>query len=238
MALERKLHALVALRPDVAVVAECANSAVPGSLFGAAPSRCWIGDSKHKGLAVIGFGGYAVSLASDTYRPEFKYFLPVHVSGPSCFNLLAVWSFNYRRPGGGRTSRGDAEPPMARTLAHYREFLRSTPCVVAGDFNDNVRWDRPNKRASHAETVATLGRSGLVSAYHHARSVEQGAEPEPTLYWRDRVKDRFTYHIDYCFLPADWVPLLQGVTVGSYEDWIGYSDHAPLVVDVAVPSPG
>lgn len=236
MALGPKLPVLAALRPDVAVVTECAEAHAGGDLFASQPSRCWVGDSRHKGLAVLGFGDYTVAADPAGHCPDSKYFLPVRVRGPVCFNLLAVWAFHYRLPGGGRARKeAGGESPMQRALSHYREFLVSGPSVVAGDFNDNVRWDRPNKPAKHAETVARLAGMGLASAYHHSRSVEQGAEPEPTLYWRDRAKDRFTYHIDYCFIPDEWTPLLRGVTVGVYEDWISYSDHVPLAVDVAVP---
>ena len=60
------------------------------------------------------------------------------------------------------------------------------------------------------------------------------AETEPTLYWRDRLKDGPTYHIDYVFLPRDWAAGVREMTLGSFEDWCGarLSDHVPLVVDV------
>jgi exodeoxyribonuclease-3 len=75
-----------------------------------------------------------------------------------------------------------------------------------------------------------------VSAYHLAHGEEQGSETIPTLYWRDRRKDGPTYHIDYVFVPAAWMPRMREVRVGTFDDWcgVGLSDHAPIVVDIDV----
>jgi hypothetical protein len=89
---------------------------------------------------------------------------------------------------------------------------------------------------NHAAAVADLHRLGLVSAYHVARGVAQGAEPEPTLYWRDRRRDGPVYHIDYCFVPRRWTARLAQVVVGGFDAWVGsgLSDHVPLIVEVAL----
>ena len=75
---------------------------------------------------------------------------------------------------------------------------------------------------------------GLASAYHDNRGVAQGGESEPTHYWRDRTKDGPTYHIDYVFVPRQWLPRVRSVEVGGFEDWCGagLSDHVPIVVDL------
>ena len=67
---------------------------------------------------------------------------------------------------------------------------------------------------------------------HAAR--RRGRESAPTLYWRDRLKDGPTYHIDYIFLPQAWTARLRHVEVGSFEDWCGarLSDHVPVVADL------
>jgi endonuclease/exonuclease/phosphatase family metal-dependent hydrolase len=40
------------------------------------------------------------------------------------------------------------------------------------------------------------------------------------------------YHLDYCFLSRDLLERVTDVRVGEYEDWIGLSDHMPLIVDL------
>jgi exodeoxyribonuclease III len=116
----------------------------------------------------------------------------------------------------------------------YQQFIKESPTVIAGDFNDNVRWDRPTKRNNHGVDVSELTDLGLRSAYHYARAVEQGFEPEPTIYWRNRKIDGPRYHIDYCFVPEKWTKSISAVTVGLFEDWVGVrlSDHVPLIVDI------
>ena len=231
MALHRKLAALLQLRPDVAVIPECADvKAVRQKTPLLVPeSALWAGRNPHKGLAVFEFGDYSVEL-DDSYHPENKIIAPVRVAGPVSFNLLAIWSDNDRNEAG----RNKREGPVLRALKSSKEFCTEGPLVVAGDFNNHVRWDEAGKPNNQANIVAALESIGLVSAYHFDRNVGQGEEPEPTHYWRDRKKQGPTYHIDYIFLPRQWAENMREMTVGSFEDWCGsgLSDHVPLVVEV------
>lgn len=234
MALHRKLAALLALRPDVAVIAECASpERLQDKLADALPGApVWIGANRDKGLAVFAFNGYRAALAAG-YRRSVRFVAPVRIEGPFALNLLAVWAQNFSD--GIRRKRQPGPLRLALTR-DYRDFLADGPAIVAGDFNNNIFWDRPGYLINHAHTVELLARCGLVSAYHHARGEAQGAETEPTHYWRDRRKDGPTYHIDYVFLPRAWTTGLREMSVGSFEDWCGagLSDHVPLVVDIAL----
>ena len=85
--------------------------------------------------------------------------------------------------------------------------------------------------------MLAIHRRGSVSiAYHTLRGEPQGQESVPTLYWRDRKKDGPTYHIDYVFLPAQWLGRVREMAIGTFEDWCGsgLSDHVPIVVDINV----
>lgn len=236
MALHRKLPALLALRPDVAVISECASPArlkqklPPGALD---CDPIWIGTNRDKGLAVLVFNGYRAALVDDAYRKSLRFIAPVRIEGPAAFNLLAVWAQNFSD---GIRRKRQPGPLRLSLTRHHREFLCDGPAVVAGDFNNNIYWDRPGYLINHEHTVALLARYGLASAYHHARGESQGAETEPTHYWRDRKKDGPTYHIDYVFMPRGWVGRLREMSVGRFEDWCGngLSDHVPLVVDVVL----
>ncbi len=230
MALHRKLDAVRRLDPDIAVIPECAapeQLQARGLAASAAP--VWVGQNPHKGLAVFAFNGYALRRA-EPFHPTLRHLAPVHVDGPLPFNLLAVWAQN----ASAGPVRKHRLGPLRRGLAHYRAFLSGGPAVVAGDFNNNVIWDRPGWRGNHAAAVAILARLGLVSAYHQARGEAPGRETAPTLYWRDRRQDGPTYHIDYVFLPRAWDGRY-AVTVGSFEAWCGsgLSDHVPIIVDVS-----
>jgi len=232
MALHRKAEALMALRPDVAVISEVAH---PERLRARAPcdwieaEPVWVGRNHNKGLAVFAFNGYRAALAAD-HAPRLHYIAPVHIDGPLVFNLLAVWAQNASAGGTRKRQQG----PLRRSLTMHRAFLSQRPAVVAGDWNSNLIWDKPGWRSNHMTKVDILERMGLVSAYHALSGEAEGAETVPTHYWRDRRKDGPTYHIDYVFLPQDWLSGISHFSVGTFEDWCGngLSDHVPIVVDV------
>ena len=70
-----------------------------------------------------------------------------------------------------------------------------------------------------------------ISAYHAHRDEAQGAEATPTFYMNRRAEKPF--HLDYVFLPNAWRERVRAVEVGSPADWLGMSDHMPILVDVA-----
>lgn len=232
MALDRKIDALLALKPDVAIVAECAE---PERLrFRRRPDwlegdPVWIGRNPSKGLAVFAFNGLRAHL-SDAYHPRYRYVAPVHFSGPFDCHLLAVWAQNFS---GGITRKGQTGP-LRLALRRYRDFVAARHTILAGDLNHNVIWDKPGWRNNHSDTVEMLAGYGLHSAYHAFHREAPGKESRPTLYWRDRRKDGPTYHIDYVFLPEPWLAKVSDLSIGTFEDWCGagYSDHVPVVVDL------
>jgi exodeoxyribonuclease III len=223
-----KAGALASLAPDVAIIGECAEPAVVlGKAPGFRPSAAlWAGEPGKKGLAAFAFGAYRLEPVGDVDRAA-TWALPARVAGPHRFNLLGVWANH-----GKRLPRiAEAGPGLAAIRA-CRALLADRAAIVAGDFNNHVRWDRPRKANNHAIAVAELAALGLVSAYHAFHGLGQGAERHPTLYWRDRAEGGPTYHIDYAFLPGSAVAHLADVSVGSFADWVatGLSDHVPLIV--------
>lgn len=232
MALHRKAEALLALRPDIAVIAECAEPARLRQRSGAEwieADPVWVGDRPNKGLGVFCFNGWRATLDA-AHSPRLRHIAPVRIDGPARLNLLAVWAQNFS---GGVTRKGQIGP-LRRALRRYDAFLRAAPSIVAGDFNNNRFWDKPGWRNNHMPAVAALARLGLVSVYHARTGEAQGEESAPTHYWRDRRKDGPTYHIDYVFAPEAWLDRTRGFEVGAFEEWCGngLSDHAPLVLDV------
>ena len=232
MAMHRKLEALRWLAPDVAVLSECARPdivAERAGLAGLGADSIWTGTNRHKGLAVLGFNGYRVAL-DPRYKASHRYVAPVQVSGQRRFNLLAVWAQNFS----AGVTRKRQPGPLRLALRRYRAFLTEAPSVVAGDFNNNLIWDKPGWLMNFSHTTETLAALGLASAYHHATGEAFGEESTPTIYWRDRTKDGPAYHIDYVFAPHLWLRKTRNIEVGRFEDWCGakLSDHVPLTVDL------
>ena len=69
-----------------------------------------------------------------------------------------------------------------------------------------------------------------MSAYHEWNAEAHGREKTPTYYflWKE---DR-PYHIDYCFVPRNWLPRVRHVEIGSFDAWKSHSDHRPLLVEI------
>ena len=211
-----KLALLAHLSPDIAVVPECARPAVDD------PACLWFGDNPRQGLAITASRSYRITPAESRNSPRFT--VPIQVSGPVPFLLLAVWSktdLHYRYV-----------KAVIRAVELYRDLIVAQPTVIVGDFNSNTIWDFKRVQ-NHSALVRSLEELGLVSAYHHFYGEAHGAESRPTLHLlRQKAKP---YHIDYCFIPNAWLPFLRSVEVGSYDDWHRASDHQPLTIDLALP---
>jgi endonuclease/exonuclease/phosphatase family metal-dependent hydrolase len=67
--------------------------------------------------------------------------------------------------------------------------------------------------------------------YHHATGDAQGQECQPTFFLQR--KEEKPYHIDYVFAHEERLMSLDiGAKIGCRSDWIDFSDHMPLVVDL------
>jgi endonuclease/exonuclease/phosphatase family metal-dependent hydrolase len=109
--------------------------------------------------------------------------------------------------------------------------------VLLGDLNSSAAWDAQRGRTEHKCFEAQLCQEyGLVSAYHAATGENLAEESQPTHYWR--WSEQAPFHLDYCYLPEGWLPGLEGVFVGGYQEWADASDHRPLVVDVNLAKAG
>ena len=119
MAFHKKYTQLLALRPDIAIIPECAS---PELLALRAPefapsSSIWIGRNRHKGLGVFTFGAFHGEL-SPIYENDIPFIAPVRIQGPTSFSLLGVWACHnspqYRAK----------HDPLKRALAAYRAFIK------------------------------------------------------------------------------------------------------------------
>ena len=240
MAVHRKLDTVLQrLRPDVLVLSECAAEATLAAKYpGPAPwtSMAWAGKvpappkNPDNGLAVMTFGEYRIQ-ATRPVEPMMEWVVLADIVGPLSFSLIAVWAMNHRASNIKAFPQSNPQPAAALNT-YWTE--QSGPTILAGDFNHNVSWDPGMPYAKqHARTLDAAERAGLVSAYHRHTGQAQGAEAAATLYWRGAGAK--TFHIDYAFIPDQWLPRLENVTVGSKQDWIdsGLSDHVPLVMDLA-----
>ena len=203
MALHRKFEAMLRLKPDIAVICECADPSACRPL----PGRRTLAPMR-SGSATIATRASRCSPSTATRcgwpnpsHSTLRHVAPVHVTGPVECNLLAVWAQN---GSGGVSRKHQLGPAAARAhqipgvpggATEHRRRRFQQQCLLA----PTRLAHQPRQRGRRLE------RLGLASAYHVVRGEQQGEETVPTLYWRDRKKDGPTYHIDYVFVPTRWL---------------------------------
>ena len=215
--LATKLAAAGRLRADILVLPEAPR--MPDG-----PTAAWIGENPRRGLAVVVRPPWQVAQLDVGPVKLPRYFLPVRVTGPETFTLWGVWACAF---GTDRYVRA-----THRALDECQAHLRRHAPLLLGDFNSHSRWDHehPPDR-SHSALVGRLGALGYVSAFHHQRGRPHGREGHATFYeYRHRDKP---YHLDYAFVPPHLVPRLRRVHLGQHRTWSAWSDHMPLVLELA-----
>ena len=226
MALPKKFDRLLALRPDVAVVQECA-SPVRDAARGWRPPCTdydWIGFNPDKGVGMFTFGNLRIS-RHRAYSDAFSLYLPAQIYGRCRLNLLGVWMADARKMPVGSTN----DPRVA--LRHYRRFLTAAPAVVAGDFNllpqqMSQRSDRSPVGYSVIERLARVGLRNADSIPLRG-AVDNGLRR--TLYHQRRFGRGFV--VDYLFIPRREAPRLTAFEVCDPHDWLPWSDHVPLIAE-------
>jgi endonuclease/exonuclease/phosphatase family metal-dependent hydrolase len=135
------------------------------------------------------------------------------------FQIMAVWT--------SVSASGKQDyRQLHDVLDHHDGWIRQWPTIVLGDFNQSARY----KGDGWTTLQKLMDGLGLVSAFHSHFGEDFGQETRATHYHQLRQDKPF--HLDYCFLPRDWARYIAHVSVGTYDEWNGISDHVPLIVDI------
>jgi hypothetical protein len=248
---ELKADAAFAYSPDVAIIQECSeqDARVAAEAYGY--TAFWFGNTRlnashaedkptlrrragrlttgtraTRGLAVFCRAPWSADLIAE---PDHRWIVPLRLrhaaSGTaSLFTLIAVWSW---------VARNDVTAYVDRVrlaLASHAEWFDEGAVVLAGDLNSQGAWDRLTGDG-HSKLVRTLARKGMVSVYHHRHAEAHGEEAHATFHlYRHDLRPA---HLDYIFLPTEWLPGLRYFEIGGRE-WLRYSDHLPLFAEVAI----
>lgn len=225
-------HAFAAaLSPDILIVPECEKlSGLTQPIDSPIIRSCeWFGTNSRKGLAVISYGDYVLKV-HPSYDPRHQWIVPLSISGPTTFDLFAVWTLPLGNHG-GRYVR-----PLFEAFETYKSVINLSEVVWAGDFNSSFLFDTPSRRYKFRDFVALLNQYGVHSLYHHQRKCGHGEEPEETFYLHHHA-DR-GHHIDYVFASDAFHSHGLSVSIGSHSEWSKRSDHVPLVCDIVGVSAG
>ena len=127
----KKASLLDELAPDIAVLQECARPTTE-------TDQClWFGDDPRSGVAVFAKGPYRIR-GSPPVTEVPPYCIPVEVTGPTNFLLIAVWA---KRP---------HVEAVVRAVELYRGLFGQYRVVLIGDLNSNTIWDK-----NHPSTQTT-----------------------------------------------------------------------------------
>ena len=212
------------LKPDILVIPECEDvKEINFDLFSSQISDSyWIGDNKSKGLGVFTFNDFKIKLY-DGYNDKYKHILPLIISNDTeSYHLIGCWT--KKNDGGLRYIQN-----LGYSLKEYDSFIDNNNVIICGDLNSNKIWDKTSEYPNHSDTVGILFKKNIFSSYHNFYNEEQGEETIPT-YFHYHQKER-PFHIDYCFLSEKLSNNLKKVEIGSYEDWMKFSDHVPFIVE-------
>ena len=223
MAFRKKAEFILAEQPDILIVPECENKErLDFGLYAKQPNDIfWYGDLPTKGIGVFAYGDFKIKLLT-THNPDFKYILPLFVyNDKTSYSVFAVWT---QKP----ANNDNYTEQIWNAVQYYSDLLDGENIIIAGDFNTNTIFDKPNRIANHSNLVDFLKSKDILSTYHHFHNQIQGQEKDSTLFMQ-RKKDR-PFHIDFCFTSSNLTDKLINVEIGKYEDWTKHSDHKPLMV--------
>jgi exodeoxyribonuclease-3 len=225
MAFRKKAELLLKRQPDIVIVPECEHP----DKFNAQPAMVkpkqslWFGDNPHKGLGVFSYSGYQFRLLKK-YDPALRFVVPIRVTGKDIqFTLFAIWANN------PADKQGRYVEQVWKAVNYYKDELKKSPCILAGDFNSNTIWDKEHKEKGHSNVVSLLKEKNILSVYHLHHHQEQGKEKDPTFHlYKQRARP---YHLDYCFASKEFTQRIKSVEIGKHKQWTKHSDHLPVIVE-------
>ncbi len=219
-----KFQSLLSFKADVWIIQESESPEylAEKKIVIPAEKHFWHGDRSCKGLSIFTFNGYGTETAP-FFAPEFKYALPVIITGPSGhkFLLTGVWASVVKD-----NHDWDYIGQMCAFMNRYHGHFNAHS-IMAGDLNSNMLWNSYYKKEhNYARFLELMENAGLVSVYHALTGLPQGQEKVPTSYYhRDPARG---FHIDYVFMSRPEISTLKSFEI-SGKEWLERSDHVPLV---------
>jgi len=219
----KKIDKILELDPDIAVIQECESlERLRSSCRDKIPSKSfWFSESdKNKGVGIFFHSEFGIF--SMEHYSFIEFVIPMKIKKDFEFYLFSVWAMAPKEKGKTYTFQ------IERALKRYKDILANNHSIFIGDFN-SPHIEKPVEKTEFM-VVDEFEKLGIFSAYHKFHKKEYGEHSHHTFYW-NKKKD-FTHMLDYCFASKAIIDGVRNVEVGTYEDWIEFSDHCPLVVDI------
>jgi hypothetical protein len=97
--ISRKDKEYFTIPPDLMVIPECESTEkwTKDGYINEVNQFLWFGDLPSKGIGIFSMNGdYSLALHPD-YKSEYRYIIPIQVSGKEEFILFAVWAQNTKQ---------------------------------------------------------------------------------------------------------------------------------------------
>lgn len=203
--------------PDICFIQECEKL---NSDYFPNYKYFWTGRNEKKGLGILTRNDNF--FIDESHDKNLINFLPIKSEK---IKLLGVWAYNHRASRFGSEVSGNT----IDAIKFYKAWLgvNNKKCIVAGDFNNSVIWDKKGNNNNFKNINDHLKDLGFVSNYHHLKKEPFGKESSATLFHTKNESKR--YHIDYIY-SKNLKPM--ELEVGPYSEWISYSDHSPVIVRI------
>ncbi len=223
-AFRKKFPLVASYTPDLAVIQECEQlERIPWKKGPPPTTSLWFGEKPTRGLGIFSWTGLAFQ-ALDEYDRSIRYCIPLQVTAPYRFQLIAVWAME------DKDDRHSYSGQVYQAIGQYRAFIQAADTLVIGDYNSSQRTTPKTRIGTHATLTLDLHDLWLISAYHHFYLERQGQEKRGT-FFHGRKIDR-SAHLDYVYLPTRWLRRLAKVQVGDPHEWLKHSDHCPVMVEI------
>lgn len=213
--------------PDIWVIQECEHPEKFSKEkdFKYPENYIWYGDDTNRGVAIFSSSLFDLHI-EENHNPDFRYVVPIKISGIKDLKLFAIWAMNARKE--NRKQRYISQIFCA--FNHY-ELNRKIDTLIIGDYNWNIDFDH-NSYSLHGKFTDFLDQMNYVnyqSVYHNYFDENYGQESHPTLYLQGKKEKPF--HIDYIFGNQDLINKINTLIIGEWKDWRQLSDHMPIYAE-------
>jgi len=220
-----KIDKILELNPDIVIIQECESldslrsfckEKIPLKSF-------WFGGFyPHKGLGVFFYKDYQIlSMENDI---SIEFIVPMKIMNNFEFYLFAIWAMAPMGKDKGKSYTYQIE----KTITKHEGILRNNLSILIGDYN-TPNIEKPVEKTGFM-VVEEFKKLEVFSAYHEYFKKGYGEHNHYTFY--QHKKTEFKHMLDYCFASRSIVEKISKVEIGKYEDWIEYSDHCPLIVEI------
>jgi len=220
-----KIDKILDLSPDIAVIQECETLEKLRAFCKEKiqlKSFWFVGFYPLRGVGVFFYKDYQIlSMESDI---SIEFIVPMKIMNNFEFYLFAIWAMAPMGKDKGKSYTYQIE----KTITKHEGILRNNLSILIGDYN-TPNIEKPVEKTGFM-VVEEFKKLEVFSAYHEYFKKGYGEHNHYTFY--QHKKTEFKHMLDYCFASKSIIERISNVEIGKYEDWIEFSDHCPLIVDV------